>query len=369
MKLLFSLGHPAHFHLFRNVIHILKQKGHMVSVHIKTKDVLEELVKKEGWEYYNILPEGRKNNKLSILLGLLKRDFRLWRICRKERPDLMIGTNIETTHVGRWMNIPSINVNEDDWDVVPFYARFAYPFASVILAPEGCRTGKWEYKTIHYPGYHELAYLHPSRFRPDHEIVKKYLPQHEKYFLMRFSGLAAHHDRGIHGINTGLADKIIRILNPHGKVIITSERILEPQFEALRMNIDPADIHHLMGFAEMFIGDSQTMSAEAGVLGIPFIRFNNFVGRISYLNELENKYELGFGFTPGQEEHLLLKLDDLIRMPDRKAAFQAKRKKMLDDKTDVCGFLTSFIENYPLCIKSPKPDPGTTRIHSDHDLP
>ena len=44
------------------------------------------------------------------------------------------------------------------------------------------------------------------------------------------------------------------------------------------ININPLDIHHVMSFASIYIGDSQTMAAEAGVLGTPFIRFNDFVG-------------------------------------------------------------------------------------------
>ena len=48
-----------------------------------------------------------------------------------------------------------------------------------------------------------------------------------------------------------------------------------------------------MVFASLYIGDSQTMSAEAGILGTPFVRFNDFVGRINYMTEMEDVYELG----------------------------------------------------------------------------
>ena len=54
-------------------------------------------------------------------------------------------------------------------------------------------------------------------------------------------------------------------------------------------------MHHVMAFASLYIGDSQTMAAEAGVLGVPFVRFNDFVGRIGSLRELEDVYRLGFG--------------------------------------------------------------------------
>ena len=54
-------------------------------------------------------------------------------------------------------------------------------------------------------------------------------------------------------------------------------------------------MHHVMAFASLYIGDSQTMAAEAGFLGVPFVRFNDFVGSIGYLRELEDVYELGYG--------------------------------------------------------------------------
>ena len=115
------------------------------------------------------------------------------------------------------------------------------------------------------------------------------------FFIMRFASLNAHHDSGIKGINTEIAQRLIDILAPHGSIYITSERPLEPQFEKYRIRINPLDMHHVMAFASLYIGDSQTMAAEAGVLGVPFVRFNDFVGRIGYLRELEDVYRLGFG--------------------------------------------------------------------------
>lgn len=64
-------------------------------------------------------------------------------------------------------------------------------------------------------------------------------------------------------------------------------------------------IHHAMAFAKMYIGDSQTMAAEAAVLGTPSIRFNDFVGEIGYLEELENTYQLTFGIMTSDRENLL----------------------------------------------------------------
>ena len=77
MKILFQLGHPAHFHLFKNVIRRLKQKGHIGFILIKKKDVLEQLLIEQGFEYHNILPDGRKDHKIGIAIGQLKQDYKV----------------------------------------------------------------------------------------------------------------------------------------------------------------------------------------------------------------------------------------------------------------------------------------------------
>lgn len=354
MKVLFYMGHPAHFHLFRNTIISLIDKGHLITVLIKKKDILEELLKKSGINYYNILPEGRKDSKFGITIGVLKRDWRLFRFCISSRPDLMLGTSVEIGHIGSLLKIPSINVNEDDANVVPLYSKLSYPWASHILSPVVCNNGKWEKKSIKYEGYHELAYLHPDHFVPSKEIVEKYINTEKPYFLLRFAKLNAHHDKGVKGISNELALKIICILKPFGNIYITSERILDDQFKDYRLKIDPLDIHHIMSFASIYIGDSQTMAAESGVLGVPFIRFNDFVGRIGYLAELENKYNLGFGIKTHEEDLLFSTLNSLLRSSKLKEAWLLRRQKMLKEKIEFSSFLIGLIEKYPESVEMKK---------------
>jgi hypothetical protein len=355
---LFHLGHPAHYQLFKNVIKGLYSNGYKISIVIKKKDILESLLQKDGLEYVNILPGGRDNGRFGILLGMIKTDFNLLKICLKNRPDIMIGTSYAISHVGKLLSIPSINVNEDDYDAVPFYARFSYPWASVILSPSGCRNGKWERKSIKYSGYHELAYLHPYQFQADIGIASSYVDIHKPYAILRFSSFNAHHDKGISGITNETAFTIIKLLGLICNVYITSERTLPPEFEKNKLKINPLDIHHVMAFANIFVGDSQTMAAEAGVLGVPFVRLNDFVGRLSYLDELENDYKLGFGFKPNQHEEMMKKVLSIATNNFNKDEWRIKRETMLADKIDVSTFLVWFIENYPdsIQIMSDNPD-------------
>lgn len=347
MKVLFHLGHPAHFQMFKNTIARMKANGHTCFILIKKKDILEDLLNKSGFDYVNIMPEAKKKSKIGFISSMFKRDWRMIRFCQKHKPDILIGTSIEIAHAGTLLGIPSINVEEDDADVIPLHAQFGYRFSTVVYTPRVCNNGKWEKKSVKYEGYHELGYLHPNVFEADKNVVKKYFNPDEPYFLLRFVSLSAHHDAGIKGINTEIAQNLIKILEPHGKIYITSERPLETQFEKYRLQINPMDIHHVMAYSKMLIGDSQTMAAEAGVLGVPYVRFNDFVGRISYLEELENYYELGVGVKPSNVQGLYDAVQTYLDDGDIMRKQQERKAKMLKDKTDFTALLVWYLENYP----------------------
>lgn len=346
MKLLVYLGHPAHFHLFRQVIVDFREAGHGVTILARKKDVLEDLLNAVGFPYENVLPKGRSNTRIGMLRAMATREWAIFRAALKERPTLMVGTCAEIGHCGRLLGIPAVVVNEDDFDVVPLFSKLAYPFCRHILSPDCCRAGKWRRKTIAYKGYHELAYLHPNRFTPDRRVVREFHQEDRPFFLMRFAKLTAHHDEGRTGLAGDVVRRLLEMLQTKGEVYITSERDLEPEFEKHRIRLDPVKIHHALAFADLYVGDSQTMAAEAAVLGTPAIRFNDFVGEIGYLEELEHVYGLTYGVRTNEPERLL-KLVDRYSKNGSKALWAERRRRMLKEKIDVGAFLTWFFKNYP----------------------
>ncbi|HKR04229.1 MAG TPA: DUF354 domain-containing protein [Bacteroidia bacterium] len=346
MRYLVYLGHPAHFHLFKNAIRMLKEKGHEIQILIKKKDVLEDLLKTTGWNYININPKGRADNKFAIAFALLKRDAQFLKICLRFKPHLMIGTSAEISHIGKLLGIYSIVVNEDDDDIVPLFAKLAYPLADKILAPDCCRVGKWEKKKTGYTGYHELAYLHPKYFIPDENVGKFLKKEKEKYFIIRFAKLGAHHDEGRTGITTEIAGKIINTLTARGNVYISSERELETEFEKYRIPIQPENMHSALYFADMYIGDSQTMAAESAVLGTPSVRFNDFAGQINYLLDLENKYGLTFGIKTSDSKKFFDKIDELLNMKNLKQEWEKRRLIMLSQTIDLTELMINLMETH-----------------------
>ena len=357
-SVLFMISHPAHFHLFIRTIEALKRKGWTVIVIIRPKDVLEQLSINSGIEFVKVTERSRTVGKFGLAMSLVRKTREVLRIVRRTKPDFLIGSEGALSYVGKLTGTPAFDCDEDDAEATPLFAKMFYPFFTGIITPTICSVGKWEKKKIGVESYHELAYLHPNHFTPDSSYLDKYgIPRDEPFFLIRFSALNAYHDAGIHGIGHEEALRLVSMLAERGRVFITSEKPLDEELEAYRLRIDPLDIHHIMAFAELFIGDSQTMAAEAGVLGVPFVRLNDFSGRLAYLNEIEDKYQLGDSHKTDDIEGFFTSVQKWLDTPDRRMICADRRKRMLSEKIDYAQFLTWFIENYPESRKVMKENP------------
>lgn len=340
---LFYLGHPAHYHNVSVVIKKLSKQGFRVVLVARGKDVLFDLLKGLPYEIVYLKPRSGKS-KLSLIKTVLKRELILFRLALKYKPKMLIGTDIVITHIGKLLNIPSVILNEDDAKEVPFLANYGFKYASAVFSPNSCDIAP--YQKMGYDGYHELAYLHPNYFKPDKTKIAELLKHGGKFFILRFAELTAHHDEGKKGIDLDIATQLIRLLSPFGRVYITSERKLEEELEPHRIFIEPKNMHHALSFAQIYIGDSQTMAAEAAVLGTPSIRFNDFVGKLGYLEELEHKYQLTFGVPTNQPELLYVKVKELLENEKLTEDFEQRKTVMLKECVDLAQLWTNyFIEN------------------------
>lgn len=348
MKILFYFGHPAQYLFARATIkQLLLQPNFEVKILIKTKDVLENLIITDRLPYTNILPAERGKSKLMIGLSLLKRNLKILPILIKNRPDLMIGTDASIAQLGKLLNINCVTITEDDYEVIKTLGDLTYPYTNTIFCPEVCQVGKWEMKKVGYKGYMKLGYLHPNVFSPKDTVKVKYqLP--EKYVIIRLAKLTAHHDFGVKGIDNLFLQKTIKSIEKEGfSPLISAEGKIGKEFEKYLLKIDPSDMHHVLAYASLLLCDSQSMSVEAAMLGIASIRYSDFAGRISVLEELEKKYGLTFGFKVGQEKEVLAKLSYLLQKADLRQIFHKKREVLLSEKIDVTAFLKWFIINYP----------------------
>ena len=205
-----------------------------------------------------------------------------------------------------------------------------------------------------------VEYLNPKYFVPDESVLSKVgLNKQDKFFIIRLVSLTSGHDiEGKHtGIGNNLLMKIINFLNPKGRVFITSEDYLTEELGKYQLKIKPNQMHDIMAYATLFIGDSQSMCAEAGILGTPFIRYNDFVGKIQYLNDLEYKYKMGWGVKTNEPERIFSIIKELFAKDDVKEEWSEKRKQLFEEKIDLNAMTIWMIENYPESVETMKLNP------------
>ncbi|MFC1988443.1 DUF354 domain-containing protein [Chloroflexota bacterium] len=345
MKILIDISHPAHVHFFKNFMGRMEDKGHEILVAAKDKDVALQLLDRYGLPY-NMVGKYRKNN-LEKMVDMFNISHRIYGLARDFRPDILTGFGgLNAAHASVFLRKPCIVFS--DSEVVNLTHRLIIPFVDAICTPSSFTNRKLTKKQVIFNGYKELAYLHPSNFKPDPSVRDELgLGENDKYVVMRFVAWQASHDTGQHGLNILMKRHLITALEEYAQVFITSEGPLPAQFEKYRVRIAPDRMHDLLYYASLLVGDSQTMTTEAAVLGTPAVRCNSFVGHNDMGNfiELENKYDLIYSFR--EPDKAIRKAVELIQQPDLKEQWAKKRERLLDDKIDVTQFMVDFIEGYP----------------------
>lgn len=359
MKILFYCGHPSQYLFIRETMRRLSNLGgHRIILLIKSKDVLENLVIADGFSYINIQTKERGFSKFEIGYSFIKRVLKIFYITIKENPRILVGTDATLAIVGWLLCKKVITVLEDDYLVIKRLADLCFPFTSSIVCPSVCDVGPWVHKKIGYSGYMKLGYLHPNVFSP-YKNKLAYLNLPENFVIIRVAKLAAHHDFGQKGLSSEILSHLINLIREKGySVFISSEVKLNSELSAYKLNSKPEDIHNILANASLLISDSQSMSVEAAVLGVPSIRFSSFTGKISVLEELEHKYNLTIGIHPDKHNELFRTVESLFSTPNLKQEFFQRKTKMLSEKIDPTAFMVWFIENYPDSEKVMRENPN-----------
>lgn len=352
MKILINIGHPAHVHLFRNMIRNLNKYGHIVKIVTRDKDVTLKLLDAYGFEYE--VMSGYYTTMLGKMYDFMKTDLKLLKIAIKTKPDILIAVGDPyVAHVGKLIGKPSIVFTDTE------HARLAneltFPFATVICTPS-CYKGDLGAKQVRYSGYHELAYLHPNHFKLDSSVLDDLgLSKNDKFIIMRLISWEATHDTRSKGFSRGFLEKAVKTLEEYGKVFITSERTLDKNFEKYRVTIPPEKLHSALYYANIYFGDGGTTAVEAALLGTPAVHVEAFESKSGEMmdvthihgnfDELVNEYKLLYTFA--NPNKAMNKVLEILQNENAKKDVEKKREQLLKEKIDVTAFMTDFIVDYP----------------------
>lgn len=331
MKILFDIGHPAHVHLFKNLILYFKKRGHEITVVSRDKDITVYLL--NHYEISHIVISKANSGLIGALFEFIQRTLKIIKLHKKYYFDIAIGTSVSIGYLSLFFKVKSYIFCEDDDDVVQLFVLFTYPFATKIISPACLKFKYFKNKRILYNSYQKLAYLHPDEFKPNKNILKKYGLKPNKYIILRLSALKAHHDLKAKGINVDIIKRIMNICDKY-TIIFSKENVLT--------KIKPWDMHHLLNYAKLIISDSQSMTVEAAMLGVPSIRFGIFKNKLSVLNEIENKYKLSYSFYPNQTKIMYQKISEILQNSKSTIIYNKKKLKLIKEKEN----LNKWFKNY-----------------------
>jgi uncharacterized protein len=101
------------------------------------------------------------------------------------------------------------------------------------------------------------------------------------------------------------------------------------------------DIHHLLAYAQLIVGESATMSSEAAVLGVPAVMIATS-GR-GYTDDEERRYGLVRHFTEDQYDRAVETIEKLFAESPREFG-QRAREQLLAEKIDVTQWMVDYFE-------------------------
>ena len=132
MRLIFDLGHPAHVHLFRNLIKRLELNRDSYFVASRDKDVTIRLCDAYGIPN-KVISKAYSGSITGGIKELLVRTLKLLSIAIRFKPDALLGTSMSIGIVGRAIHRPSFVFNEDDAYYIPLFAHLVYPTCNYIV--------------------------------------------------------------------------------------------------------------------------------------------------------------------------------------------------------------------------------------------
>jgi predicted glycosyltransferase len=337
MKVIITIQHPAHVHFFKHAVWALEDEGVDVRIYCREKDVAMTLLDNYDIEY-EILA-GDTSGLASLAKTQAVYEMKLLKRAREFDPDVLAAiAEPAVTHIANLIDSQSLLFT--DTEHATLQNMLAFPFANRICTPE-CYSEEIGPKQFRYPGFHELAYLHPNRFEPNASIVaQEGLDPNKKIAIIRTVAWEAAHDIGQKGFDN-IREVVKRIQNKEIQVVLTSEGTVPSDLEQYQFSLAPEKIHHLMAYSDLFVGESSTMAAECAVLGTPAIYVNSL--ELGYISELEEKYSLVKHIRNLESINQLMSYVDNIM--GESYNYDSKRSKMLSDKEDTTGIILQNIKS------------------------
>ncbi|ELY87768.1 hypothetical protein C483_17763 [Natrialba hulunbeirensis JCM 10989] len=337
MRIIVTIQHPGHVHFFRNAIDELECRGHEVHVFARESSVAVALL--EGYDIDHEVLAGDADSLASLAAVQATYEAKLLRRAQAIDPDVITAIGgVAAAHVATALRAKSVVFY--DTEHATLITKLGYPFADVICTP-ACYREEIGAKQVTYPGYHELAYLHPDRFEPDPAVLELAgVERDETIAVVRLSSWDASHDVG-HGGFDDPREVVSRLEDAGATVLLTAEGEPPADLAEYQLETPPELMHDLLAFADVVVGEGATTAAEAAVLGTPSVYVNSL--SLGYTAELDAEYGLLFEFN--DEDRHVRALEQAVSIVERDdEPWAARRERLLAERVDVTDVIVQALE-------------------------
>jgi hypothetical protein len=104
------------------------------------------------------------------------------------------------------------------------------------------------------------------------------------------------------------------------------------------------EIHHLIAFASIVVGESATMASESAVLGVPAIFISDTLR--GYTIEEEKTYGLVYNLSRKEIGKALNIIDDIYQDTSCRQACMENHARLLAEKRNVTEYILSEIQSF-----------------------
>ena len=255
----------------------------------------------------------------------------MFAVARRFKPDAMVAHNGGPAIglIGALLRIPRLVM--EDTEHAKLQRIMGLPFATRIITGTGYLDdhGKRQRK---FNGVWVQSYSTPKYFTPDPTLLHNVGIETDKpYIVVRTVAWEAAHDIGYQGTTTAALTNIVEKLKPYGRVILCSETPLPPELEPYRNPAPSEDVHHLLAFAALYIGEGASTAAEAAVLGTPSVYYNPLP--LGYLQAMETQYGIVKN-APSIDDAINI-AQNLLKNENLAEEWKVKQEKFLTESDDL----------------------------------
>ena len=271
MNVWVDLGHIPQYNFYKPLILRLAKEGKCVYVTYLNRGRMPKIIQAElgNVENVHLFQIGKhRMSRLSVILEAnLLRNLQLfiWKIGK--HIDVALSNGYQAAFIGWLFGVPSYSYDDDPQTI---------HYRPKVLLNKSCNYCIYKYqgkklsaKAHVLPVLKEWAYLSPSVFTPNENVLKQYGVKPREYLFLREVSVGTMNYIG----QKAQAIYAIKDLIPQNKKVLFSleekgKRDMYPKdWQLLQEPID--DIHSLIYYSCGLISSGDSMAREASMLGVP----------------------------------------------------------------------------------------------------